>query len=427
MKKRYSPVVAGLIGAMVAGCSGSKTPIVPNADHAKNLGEVSGGTDQYVVDTAFYRSLDSHKQITVCAEIAKDFGVPAGDVESTLRWAFRQWTDYIEQKDLTYAQGQGSAGIVGNLAPMKDHCTGGEDLRVYLGVQNPDVDHYRARYINPYAFTAMTSPDTYADWHQGLLWFAGTGTMNAQHTIPTWNLKSRVPYGAFKYAMLHEVGHIFGNGHVERTIMQAWTATKLKDWTNSAPGRDTFYSEDGPDEHDLSIDQGLELVPNLNLAGEYSLATGYGVRLINGVWTGDNDALAHAYERVFGEKPKGKLSATALREEKPNRVPHAKGYYVDGGTGDLVVTFRDGDETRTATIHTTAKVAQKDESTPLFDGQYGNHFRTFGLSLIGELVSDNGQRFPVLVSYNMGVLLEVIDLQGDGDRAPLLSSMWKIR
>src|SRR6185437_3641867 len=97
-----------------------------------NGGEVSGGADSFEVAPAFFLSTDSSRKISLCYEVAPNFGAKGGDVESILRWAFAKWGDYIQKRDLTYAIWTGDVHIVSALGDVREGCKGGEDLSVYL-------------------------------------------------------------------------------------------------------------------------------------------------------------------------------------------------------------------------------------------------------------------------------------------------------
>lgn len=384
--------------------------------HARR-GEVSGGADSYTVAPAYFRSSDPNQKITLCYELSPKFGVPAGEIEADLRSAFSEWAAYIEAKDLHYAVWTGSAGIVGKLGEVRSSCKGNEDLRVYFGVEHPDVTKFRPRFLNPYAFSAITESSADGLWNKGLLWVAGPGVVDSNKGIPTWNKNSTIPYGALKYVLIHEIGHIFGNGHVDWTVMTSRIGQWLEDWTNP-----TGWSS-GPTHSDLKIDQGLELVPNVNLAQSFQLAKQYGCVPVNGVDTcPDQNALAKAFERIFGHAPVGQVSAVANRRENRGRKMHGRPDRADIGVGLVELVFTDNQGIRKATVTTTAKAAQKDESMPLFNGQHGNHYRSFGASFSGYIGGSAGQKISVLVNFNMGNPLTIVDLEQGGLKHPLLVS-----
>lgn len=382
-------------------------------------GEVSGGADTFVVPEAFFRSSDPGKMILVCYEKAENFGVPDPVVVETLRWAFEKWDSYIEAKDLDYAVWGGSPGIVGKVSDeIRKGCSGTEDLRVYLGVEHPDVTLLRPKFYNPYAFPAIVENASGTIWHKGLLWVSGLGGVKPELGIPDWTqgLPS-VAYGAFKYMVLHEVGHIFGNEHVSQTIMTARIGQWLEDWTR--PGNSS-----GPTLSKLEIDQVENLIPNLNLEESFTLARAYGCETLpsGGESCPDFRALEKAFEKIFGKKPLGKLKATAKRLEKPGSRPHERPDWVENGTGPIDLEFRDDQGVYKARISTRGKVGQKNSTGVLFNGQHGNHYTSFGTSLSGDLEVVGRPKIPVIVNFNMGDRFTVVEFDRGTSRRPLLTT-----
>jgi hypothetical protein len=311
------------------------------------------------------------------------------------------------------------AGIVGTLSGMHSGCTGNEDLRVYLGETPPEVQKLMVQFVDPYAFVAVTSTESDRNWNQGFLWVAPPGAVYPSRNIPTWNLASpgSTAYGAFKYLMLHEVGHIFGNSHIDDTVMETNIAYTLESWTNPA-------LPNGPSADQLAIDGRLEVLPNMNLADDYTLATTYGcVTTPSGApQCPDQNALATAFERIFGRKPpSGTLSATAHRIANPSHMPHDRPDTTYSGTGSLQVTFTDSNGKQySAKVTTFAKISEKNESGVLFNNQHDDHYNSFAISFSGVIQAQGHKKIPVIVNYNMGDRLDVIDFTKGGIDHPLL-------
>ena len=125
---------------------------------------------------------------------------------------------------------------------------------------------------------------------------------------PTWTPPpgSSGEYRSFKYLLLHEVGHLFGNGHIDYTIMDSGIGPDLADWTN--PKSPIYYE---PPVRKLQIDQEIELVPNLHLAEEFKLGTAFGCSSLTPSAPGgtcpDFHALAKTFARIFGHAPAGEV------------------------------------------------------------------------------------------------------------------------
>jgi hypothetical protein len=305
---------------------------------------------------------------------------------------------------------------------VRSACQGDEDLRAYFGINHPDVKRFRPRFKNPYGFTVSleTSVDHY--WNKGILWIAGPGEVDAVRGVPAWNLPNQVPgaptYAALRFEVRHNIGHLFGNGHIDNTIMTSLSGRYLRDWTD--PTSHVW----SPGANYLNIDQFLDLVANVNLAESFALAAKFGFTVLpqGGESFPDPRALEKSFEKIFGHPPVGEVTASATRLENPKRKLHARPDEAPQGTGPVEVTFQDDQGRHSAQILTTAKATERDEGTPLFDGQHGNHFRTFGVSFVGTLLSETGITFPVLVNYNMQQRFQVVTFDGMGEKYPLLVS-----
>jgi hypothetical protein len=353
--------------------------------------------------------------------VSPDFGVPESALADMLSWAFQQWSAYIESHDLHYAEDAVPAGIVSRLGPVTSGCAGNEDLRVYFGASKPEVESLRPLFLAPYAFTAITSSSAPASdggqWNQGFLWVAPPTSVIPARRIPEWNLARDPGHIALKSLLLHEVGHVFGNGHITGTVMDAQITQSLEQWTDPATGW-------APPAQALSIDRAVDLLPNLNLAETYPLATSYGCIGKNGAETCDDPgALASAFTRLFGHAPAGEVSGTARRLETPHRA-HERPEEALENTGTLEVELRDAEGVHQAEIVAQEQVSLKFESAPLLNGQHGDHYESFGTVFAGYAQAQGSKsRIPVVINYNMGDRLTVIDLSAPGGlKHPLLKA-----
>jgi len=96
-------------------------------------------------------------------------------------------------------------------------CDGTEDLTLYFGVENPDITARESRYNFPYGFAEVVEPILLPAhqkaWSKGLIWIA---------SLPNWTNYENAP---LEIILLHEIGHLFGNSHIDNTIM----ADNIKD------------------------------------------------------------------------------------------------------------------------------------------------------------------------------------------------------
>jgi hypothetical protein len=447
LKSKYVPVFGLLLSTLVwnacqAPAQQSSVAQAPSASgdllaaHTVQGGEVSGGADHVEIQPAFFLSNDSSRKINLCYEVAPDFGVPEEELQSVLKWSFSEWDSYLDKKGLRPSAEHMSdvAGysidIVGKLGEIHKGCAGGEDLRVFFGVNHPDVARFRPRYSNPFAFTAITEMGhegkghEHYSWSKGILWVAAPGEVEPEKGIPTWTKTNpavtdtspshpealpAVPYSALKYVLLHEVGHIFGTGHVEDTIM----TSKIGENLNRATDPNWKWSAGA---EYLRIDQDRELVPNLNLDAEYSFYNDYIFQEFERV-----------FERLFGVAPAGAVTkVTAKRLGTPRW--NSSGWSPDpdhvgeGGTNDLQLAFSVGEEVHQVKLVTTSRVGLKKDSTPVFRGLNTTLYNSFGASFYGYIIASGDRKIRVIVNYNMNFRLEIREIEEGQPNRPLLKT-----
>ncbi len=373
-------------------------------------GVVSGGADSYLPTEAFFLSKTPDQKISLCYEVAPTFGITSQEVENSLRWAFETWDQYIESHDLHYALWMGwDPGIIGKLGNVRQRCLGDEDLRVFIGIEHPDVITYRQKFVNPYAFSAATGYGTSGGkWKKGLLWVAGDGEVEPARGIPSWTTPN-AKY-AFKMLLLHEVGHIFGNGHIGRTIMDQNTGFRIGEMTNPANPFPDF-------KRNPTIDAGVDLITNLNMPAEYFLVSDYFCDRAaqNCLMEPDSDGLKNIFKKLMGFRPKGSVKggvwAQLKRSENPKRRIHGR---PNEFSPDMIVDLILWDEPRSYKIKFKAitMIAQKFDTAPLFNGQHGNHYQHFGTSILGYLLLPNGAKKKVALNFNMNSRTSLTSVSG---------------
>jgi hypothetical protein len=358
--------------------------------------EHSGGADTYSPAPAFFLSTDANKSIRICYETSKEFEKQLSDdfLEQSIRVAFQKWGNYIQAKDLFYASwNPGSTAIISKIESITKGCSRNEDLSFYFGVTNKIVKHFRPLYFNPYAFTDIISNGS-SSWSRGIVWFSNPGEVDPKQGLPVWGKKAigsqQIDNGGFLVTLIHEIGHVFGNGHVENTIMSARISNSLERWTGTDPG-------ENPSAADLEIDQSKDLIMNYNLAETFK-------------FSGEIDQSAGlnlAFKKIFGLAPTNPLVVTATRAENPKRRLHGQPDDISHGLSDLVLNFQDGSKTYTATIKLAEMEVKTSDEAPLFNGQFDNHYESAGMSLSGDLYANGQKLFPVIVNYNVSLSLEI--------------------
>lgn len=201
----------------------------PLAAHA---GRDSGGADSKAIDDSAAWFLGAGKKIRTCFVRSPDF--QSVDAEAALTTAFATWKKYIAAR----ADDFKAPFTLATDPELMPACDGTEDLKIYLGVQSPEVLAAQAQYNSPMAFAQRTSYSLKTGWGKGFIWIA-----NNPVTPIVWTR----PY-ALLGIMLHELGHVLGCGHIEGTIMTEYIAalaqrTMATDFTDSE-GKATLASID---------------------------------------------------------------------------------------------------------------------------------------------------------------------------------------
>jgi hypothetical protein len=186
-----------------------------NPAFAASGGYSGGGGDLHEVgvDSAWYLG---QGPVTYCIERSDKFIYSIPEIQKTFEAAANLWKSYIQDRRIHFNE------------PL-DHrlnlnfqysgaCTGLENLRIYLGVENSAVAAAKKKFERPYAFAIRESYDLDKKMGKGFMWFAETASIypNGGSGFPNWH----DPY-TLQGMMTHEIGHILGVGHIDGTIMDA--------------------------------------------------------------------------------------------------------------------------------------------------------------------------------------------------------------
>ena len=191
---------------------------------ARGGGMDSGGSDNKDILNGVAWFLGD-RTVHYCIDLAPDFGVTKVQAKADIESAFATWNDYIFQKRIF--ENMNRTDLTPNLEAsykevyssshyqFADTCDGSQDLVFYLGTLNPQVIEQKKYYENPTAFAYRESYDVAQGWGKGFVWISPPGGVYPDQHFPDWKLPERL-HGT----LLHEMGHILGNGHVPGTIMQ---------------------------------------------------------------------------------------------------------------------------------------------------------------------------------------------------------------
>lgn len=245
-------------------------------------GSVSGGADYQLDMSAWFTGDDPSASVKICVEAEPGYlsqvSMKEDDLLLLAKKSFEQWAQYYERIGGTLKAfdkaDQNSCVINGQIrngyrivtrSEMLSHCDGSQDLSIYFGVQNPEIDARKRKYDFPFAFSELN--ESYglhhgqAAWSKGFIWIANPKSVDPSRSVPLWTNYGSAP---LEMVLLHEMGHVFGNEHIAGTIMDPKIGQKLLEFTDisrSLKSRSQFNPVY------LNIDQNayLVFVPELGL------------------------------------------------------------------------------------------------------------------------------------------------------------------
>lgn len=221
-------VLALILLFALGGCFSTKSPEAPGEPLRTggrppaprgDLSGTGGGTDfgggtETGTRTRFAHWFPQKRKIAVCLRRAENFAVKLPELEAQVQSAFQTWNQYLWNNDPELHEL--------SVEPFLVPCSKATDVEFLFGVEDDRVRNSKRRYHDPFGMAT-------AEKGKGIIWLAPQGTPTSPG--PNW---TRTGYlGAI---LLHEVGHLFGNEHVEGTIMAADLGESLEElpqtWLN---------------------------------------------------------------------------------------------------------------------------------------------------------------------------------------------------
>ena len=190
----------------------------PSGLDARGGVDIGNGGDRLPAhyDTGWF--IGSERTIEICIDSADNFPISKELIANSISQSFAKWIDYIEekgvyQKSFIYESEEdtetASALKFASKIKIALLCRGTEDLTFYFGRTNTEIERNLRRYTDPISFVARQSYNLRTGWGKGFVWINATG-FGGQPWLSTEQLDP---------ILLHEIGHIFGVGHIPETIM----------------------------------------------------------------------------------------------------------------------------------------------------------------------------------------------------------------
>ena len=271
------------------------------------------------------------RSIRTCYQRDPSFAINSDEIESTIQKSFGVWQKYLVDKKVNRGRSDASEQLVLNYS-LASKCDGTEDLTFYFGTKNAEINQAKSQFSNPSAFAQRRSYDPKAKWGNGFIWVAQEGDVDVG--TPNW----KVPY-SLQGMLLHELGHVLGNGHVDGTIMDQDIAMMV--------GANRYYNPDTAEE-ELQREQILSSVDGKKELDYCDECT----NLFLGSMRDSSTALAaDTFEKFVGRKPRGSIFMTA------NMLPTSPSQ-----PGGVELSIKDNSETHVLRLDST-------NTTPV-DGEY---------------------------------------------------------
>jgi hypothetical protein len=275
-------------------------------------------------------------------------------------------------------------------------CDGTEELKFYFGVEDDVVRKFKSEFNRPFGFAALTTPVGDRDPH-GIVWIAPPRSICPDDSRPTFCLPywSNETADALEALILHEIGHVFGNSHVDGTAMTSQIGRFLQNDTQLKRDR-SFVSRYS------RIDAEIDLIICLECAQTYSAAFRFDE--IDHV----NSDAEHVFKKLTGADPIGSVTIEYYRR---SRSQSSNEFHYPGSG---ILTLKDAIQTVRFDVEVETQAGERKDSSHLFEGMGRTYFTSSSLAYFGKIIRPGVDPLWIVVSYNLdNVKAKIIPL-GEG-------------
>lgn len=277
-----------LLALIMTACSPRSRDSNPTPESIKVFGTERGnGTDIMYADKTIAWFLNANKTAKYCIDVSTDYPLSKNILTTYIEDSFKAWAEYTKQPQIK--EHFADINDQGHLEPTtlfaEVSCDGAEDLKFVFSKSSPDGNPNSPHL----ALAVQESYDIANGWSKGYVWVSSK-----------WDMAFKV-----KGYLLHEIGHVFGVGHVPGTIMTAHLYDVM---------RSTQTATDIPTIEKLmnTINWTRQLITLNGLSNEISYESDFMPR------ADSIQSRELTFEKLVGRKPVGKIKSKFVR--LPNRA-----------------------------------------------------------------------------------------------------------